>query len=70
MINGLTEYISTIFRMANRHYGKAFKGWRCRKADDYDYPLYEDKRKKGHENVACKGRSWKLVDSKRVWFDK
>lgn len=53
-----------------RHYGKAFKGWRCRKADDYDYPLYEDKRKKGHENVACKGRSWKLVDSKRVWFDK
>ena len=53
-----------------RHYGKAFKGWRCRKADDLDYPAYEDKRLIGHENIACKGKSWKLIDGKQVWRDK
>jgi len=29
-----------------------------------------DKRKIGHPNVACKGKTWKLIDGKRVWFDK
>jgi hypothetical protein len=49
---------------------KQTKGWRIRRADMPPLPPYEDKRKIGHPNIACKGKAWKLVDGKRVWYDK
>ena len=49
-------------------YGKSIKGWRCRHEDDLDHPPFTNKRLIGRENVACKGKSWKLIDGKRVWF--
>ena len=62
-----------IGRTANKNhklYGKACKGWRCRAEDDNNYPPYINKRKLGHPNVTCQGKSWKLVDGKRVWIEK
>jgi hypothetical protein len=49
---------------------KQSKGWRIRRADMPPLPPYEDKRKIGHPNIACKGKAWKLVDGKRVWYNK
>ena len=63
-------HASSIANKDTVHYGKAAKGWRFRKDGNPQLPPYIDKRKQGHENVACKGKSWKLVDGKRVWFEK
>jgi hypothetical protein len=49
---------------------KQTKGWRIRRSDMPPLPPYENRRKIGHPNMACKGRSWKLVDGKRIWYDK
>jgi hypothetical protein len=49
---------------------KQTKGWRIRRSDMPLLPPYENRRNIGHPNIACKGRSWKLVDGKRVWYDK
>ena len=51
-------------------YQKQSKGWRIRRADMPPLPPYKNRRNIGHPNVACKGRSWKLVNGKRVWYDK
>jgi hypothetical protein len=51
-------------------YLKQVKGWRIRRADQPVLPPYINKRKIGHENVACKGKSWKLVNGTRVWYAK
>lgn len=53
-----------------RLFQKQTKGWRIRRADMPMLSPYINKRKIGHENVACKGRGWRLVDGKRVWYDK
>jgi hypothetical protein len=31
---------------------------------------YINKRKLGHANIACKGKTWKLINGNRVWSDK
>jgi len=49
---------------------KQSKGWRIRRADMPPLPPYENKRGKVIIDNGCKGRSWKLVNGKRVWFDK
>lgn len=49
---------------------KQVKGWRIRKEGMPPLPPYVNLSKIGHPNVACKGKSWKLIDGKRVWFDK
>ena len=51
-------------------YLKQTKGWRIRRIDMPPLPPYENRRNIGHPNIACKGRSWKLVDGNRVWYDK
>jgi hypothetical protein len=50
-------------------YQKQTKGWRIRRADMPPLPPYEDKRTTGHINIG-KGKTWKLVGGKRVWYDK
>ena len=59
----------TIANLKSKHYGKQTKSWRIRKDGDPQLPPYIDKRKIGHKNVACKGKTWKLVDGTRVWFE-
>jgi len=49
---------------------KQTKGWRIRRSDMPPLLPYENRKKIGHPNIACKGRGWKLVDGKRVWYDK
>lgn len=49
---------------------KQTKGWRIRRADMPKLELYVNKRKVGHENIACKGKTWQLVNGKREWFTK
>ena len=63
MPTGLNNTKSHLFQ-------KQTKGWRIRRADMPKLAPYENHRNDGHPNVACKGKSWKLVDGKRVWYDK
>jgi hypothetical protein len=55
---------------AHRLFQKQTKGWRIRRSDMPLLLPYKDKRKIGHENIACKGKSWKIIDGKRVWSSK
>ncbi len=54
----------------SRHFQKQAKGWRFRREDMPLLLPYIDKRTIGHKNIACKGKSWKLVNGKRVWQTK
>lgn len=54
----------------SRLFQKQTKGWRIRRSDMPELPEYIDKRTIGHENIACKGKTWKLIDGKRIWVDK
>ena len=49
---------------------KQTKGWRIRRADMPLLSPYQNNRNVGHPNIACKGRTWKLENGKRVWYDK
>jgi hypothetical protein len=49
---------------------KQTKGWRIRRADMPKLSPYENLRGKVIVDNGCKGRGWKLVDNKRVWYDK
>jgi len=49
---------------------KQTKGWRIRRSNMPELPLYQNNRNVGRPNNACRGKSWKLVDGKRVWYDK
>ena len=49
---------------------KQTKGWRIRRSDMPELPPYENHRNDGRPNIACKGKGWKLIDGKRVWYDK
>jgi len=53
-----------------RLFQKQTKGWRIRRADMPTLPPYQNNRNLSRPNTACKGKSWKLVDGKRVWSDK
>ncbi len=48
---------------------KQTKGWRIRRSDMPKLPPYENRRHIPTDN-KCKGKGWKLVDGKRVWYDK
>lgn len=67
--NVSTGTVSELNDPSHHLFQKQTKGWRIRRADMPTLPPYEDKRKIGHVNVG-KGKSWKLVDGKRVWIDK
>jgi len=55
----------------NKEGGKLFqkqtKGWRIRRSDMPELPPYKNNRNIGRPNVACKGKTWKLIEGKRVW---
>ena len=69
--NGVgTSFASESNKPGHPLFQKQCKGWRIRRFDMPSLPPYENRRKVGHPNVACKGKSWKLVDGKRVWYDK
>ena len=53
----------------SRLFQKQTKGWRIRRSDMPTLPPYENRRFESTDN-KCKGRTWKLVDGKRVWADK
>lgn len=53
----------------SRLFQKQTKGWRIRRADMPLLPPYENRRFQPTNN-KCAGRSWKLVNGKRVWHDK
>ena len=48
---------------------KQTKGWRIRRSNMPILPPYENLRYLPTDNM-CKGKGWKLVDGKRVWYDK
>ena len=52
-----------------RLFQKQTKGWRIRRSDMPTLPSYTNRRFDPTNN-GCKGRGWKLVDGKRVWYDK
>ena len=54
----------------SRLFQKQTKGWRIRRSDMPPLPPYENNRGKVVVDNGCKGRSWKLVEGKRVWTDK
>ena len=49
---------------------KQSKGWRIRRSDMPLLDSYIDKRTLIVSNKSTKGRTWKLIDNKRVWIDK
>lgn len=53
----------------NSMYQKQSGGWRFRREDQPPLPPYENKRTLGHAS-SNKGKSWKLIDGKRTYFDK
>jgi len=65
-----TSFVSESNNPNHPLFQKQSKGWRIRRSDMPALPPYENRRKIGHPNIACKGRGWKLVDGKRVWYDK
>ena len=54
----------------SRLFQKQTKGWRIRRSDMPPLPPYENKRGKVIVDNGCKGKTWKLVEGKRVWVDK
>jgi GIY-YIG catalytic domain len=50
-----------------RLFQKQTKGWRIRRSDMPALLPYKNNRNIGRPNVACKGKTWKLIEGKRVW---
>jgi hypothetical protein len=53
----------------SRLFQKQTKGWRIRRADMPPLLPYKNRRSEPTNN-NCTGRTWKLIDGIRVWFDK
>lgn len=54
---------------SSRLFQKQTKGWRIRRSDMPTLPVYENRRLLPTDN-KCTGKGWKLVNGKRVWYDK
>lgn len=61
---------SSITNPGSRLYGKQSKGWRFRRSDISELPSYENLRGKVIISNGCKGKSWKVENGKRIWYDK
>jgi hypothetical protein len=69
--NGIDKSMPTALNDPNgRLFQKQTKGWRIRRSDMPELPPYINNRGKVVIPNGCKGKSWKLVDEKRVWYDK
>jgi len=60
---------TTLNNPKSKLFQKQTKGWRIRRSDMPELPPYINRRSEPTDN-GCKGRAWKLVDGKRVWYDK
>jgi hypothetical protein len=49
---------------------KQTKGWRIRRSDMPELPPYINNRGKVVIPNGCAGKTWKMVDGKRIWLDK
>lgn len=59
---------SNISNPNHRRYGKSASGWRIRRSDHSSLPPYENRQHAPHPNRGwSKGKSWKLVNGKRVY---
>jgi hypothetical protein len=68
--NGVDKSMPTALnKIGGRLFQKQTKGWRIRRSDMPKLPPYKNLRYQSTDN-NCKGRTWKLVDGKRVWLDK
>lgn len=68
--NGVDKSMpSSLNNPKSRLYQKQTKGWRIRRSDIELLPPYENRRNIPKNN-GCKGRHWKVVNGKRVWYDK
>lgn len=66
--NGVDKSVPTALnKPGGRLFQKQSKGWRIRRSDMPALLPYENNRNIGRPNVACKGKTWKLVNGKRVW---
>lgn len=64
---------SIVFRLTDPKdtlYQKQCKGWRFRRPEQDKLPPYENLRGKVIVDNGCKGKSWRLVAGKRVWYSK
>lgn len=68
--NGVDKSMPSALNKPGRLYQKQTKGWRIRRSDMPKLPPYQNNRKLSKPNDSCRGKSWKLVDGKRVWCDK
>ena len=68
--NGVDKSMPTgLNNPSSRLFQKQTKGWRIRRSDMPVLPLYENRRFLPTIN-GCAGKGWKLVNGKRVWYDK
>jgi group I intron endonuclease len=68
--HGVDKSMPTTLNNPKSHlFQKQTKGWRIRRSDMPELLPYENRRHIPTNN-GCKGRTWKLVDGKRVWYDK
>ena len=69
--HGISKAVATRLNDPTHHlFQKQTKGWRIRRSDMPPLPPYIDNRTLGHENIACKGKTWKLENGTRVWYAK
>lgn len=64
------DRVSNLTNPAHDLFQKQTKGWRFRQEGQAPLPPYIDRRKIGHPNITAKGKTWKLIDGKRVWITK
>jgi len=64
---------SRISNPNNKRYGGSTNGWRTRRVDQPELPLYINRRSEvtiKQNTIKFKGRRWKVVNGKRIWFDR
>jgi len=69
--NGVDKSMPSSLNNPKSHlFQKQTKGWRIRRSDMPELPPYKNMRGKVVIDNNCTGKTWKLVDGKRVWCDK
>lgn len=69
--NGVDRSMPYALNKETSHlFQKQTKGWRIRRSDMPKLPPYQNNRGKVIINNGCAGRTWIVVNGKRVWTDK
>jgi hypothetical protein len=69
--NGVDKSMPSSLNNPKSHlFQKQTKGWRIRRSDMPELPPYKNMRGKVVIDNNCTGKTWKLVNGKRVWCDK